>query len=97
MEALKKVEIVISTLDANEVIELFEKYGHRPYTRIEDIKGRGERGEQDGQGLAKAFSNDILIFVVTERFFEKIKEEMREVMQEYGGLCLVSNVESLIH
>lgn len=97
MELLKKVEIVISSLDAHEVIEVFEKHGQQAYTRIEDIKGRGERGFQDGQGLARAFSNDLLIFVVNESIFESAKEALRELMKEYGGVCLVSDVHSLIH
>ena len=97
MEALKKVEVVISSLDAQEVIRVFEKHGHSAYTRVEDIKGSGERGTQDGQGLARAFSNDLLIFVVNESVFEKAKEEIRLLMEDYGGLCLVSDVQSLIH
>jgi nitrogen regulatory protein PII len=97
MEAQKKIEIVISTLDAREVIQTFEKYGHKAYTRIEDIKGRGERGLQDGQGLARAFSNDMLIFVVSATLFQQVKEELRELMTEYGGICLISDVQSLIH
>lgn len=97
MEALKKVEIVISSLDAREVIDLFEQHGHRAYTRIEGIRGRGERGTQDAQGLARAFSNDMLIFIVSKSLFEKVREDIRELMSEYGGLCLVSDVQSLIH
>jgi nitrogen regulatory protein PII len=97
MEALKKVQIIISSLEADEIIEVFERHGHNAYTRIEDIKGRGERGTQDGQGLARAFSNDMLIFIVPDQTFESVREELRELMQEYGGLCLVSTVESLLH
>ena len=97
MEALKKVQIIISSLEADDIIELFEKHGHKAYTRIEDIKGRGERGFQDGQGLARAFSNDMLIFIISEQTLNAIKEELRELMSEYGGLCLVSDIESLIH
>lgn len=97
MEALKKVQIIISSLEADEIIEVFEKHGHNAYTRIEDIKGRGERGTQDGQGLARAFSNDMLIFIVQESTFESVREELHELMEEYGGLCLVNTVESLLH
>ena len=97
MEALKKVEVVISSLDAQEVIRVFDKYGHSAYTRVEDITGSGERGTQDGPGLARAFSNDLLIFVVSEPVFEKAKEEIRLLMEDYGGMCLVSDVQSLIH
>ena len=97
MEAQKKIEIVISTLDAREVIQTFEKHGHYAYTRIEDIKGRGERGLQDGQGLARAFSNDMLIFVISDQLFQQVKEELRELIAEYGGICLISDVQSLIH
>ena len=97
MEALKKVEIVISSLDAPEVIRVFKKHGHSAYTRVEDIKGSGERGTQDGQGLARAFSNDLLIFAVKASVFQEVKEEIRMLMEDYGGLCLVSDVQSLIH
>lgn len=97
METQKKIEIVISSLDAREVIETFEKHGHKAYTRIEDIKGRGERGLQDGQGLARAFSNDMLIFVVPAGLFDEMKEELRGLMSDYGGICLVCDVQSLIH
>lgn len=97
MEALKKVQIIISSLDADEIIDVFEQHGQKAYTRIEDIKGRGERGTQDGQGLARAFSNDMLIFIVSQETFDSLKEDLRELMKEYGGLCLVNDVESLIH
>ena len=96
MAALKKVQIIISSLEADEIIEVFENHGHYAYTRIEDIKGRGDRGTQDGQGLARAFSNDMLIFILEPRVLEATKNEIKELMSDYGGICLISDVESLL-
>ncbi len=97
MEKLKKVEIIINRLKISKVIDILEKSNITGYTYHTHFRGYGERGFQDGEGLSNAFSNAYFIIACSEEKVQFLKENIQPLIKKVGGVCLVSDVEWLIH
>ncbi|MEM8893428.1 MAG: transcriptional regulator [Bacteroidota bacterium] len=97
MKPLKKVEIVIGAKETKQVIEILESQNLVKYTIIKNASGRGEVWERDGYGLTDVFQNNYLLLACTEEEFNLVKEDVREIIADTGGICLVSDVLWLIH
>lgn len=97
MKPLKKVEIVIGAKETKQIIEILEAQNLAKYTIIKNASGRGATWERDGFGLSDVFQNSYLLFACTEAEFETVKEPIRNVLEDTGGICLVSDVMWLNH
>lgn len=67
------------------------------YTVIDSVRGKGHRGVQDAMGLTNAFTNSMIIWYCTEEEFNRLKENIREFLEEVGGVCAVSEDMWLLH
>ncbi len=97
MKAIKRVEIIVSHSELEEVISLLEKAGAEGYSVIEKIKGKGHRGMQDGLGLTDAFTNSLVIWYCSGEDFESQQEAIRLLLEEAGGVCAVSDANWVKH
>lgn len=97
MKTYKKLEIVIPKLEAPRLIQLLNRQGMSGYSYWDQVKGRGDRGTQDGEGLSEAFTNCFFLIACTEEEFEQVREKVRTLLKEVGGICLVSEAGWLLH
>lgn len=97
MESLKKLEIVINALEKDHLIKVLQKNGITSYTLIEDVKGRGDRGWQDGAGLTDSFKNVYIMVACSQDDFDQVKEPLRAFIKKVGGICLLSDTDWLKH
>ena len=97
MEAAKKVEIVCDSVEVNNVIEILEATGITGYTIIADVVGKGERGIRRGDDVTSVFKNSMIIAVCNAALIPKIVEAIRPVLKRFGGICLVSDANYVIH
>jgi len=97
MKAIKRIEIVTGAVQSRRVIALLENNGIEEYTLVRNVLGKGNRGEQDGEGLHDAFQNNYILLGCSDKQFEKIKEPIRELLHQIGGACMVSDALWLQH
>jgi hypothetical protein len=97
MISLKKIEIVVNTLHKEKLVSLFRQNGIDKYTLIDEVKGKGNRGWQDGDGLTDSFKNSYFLVACTVEEMEKLKEPLRIFLKKCGGICLISEAEWLKH
>ena len=97
MENAKRVEIIAGAYDMREIIRLLEKAGSDGYTLIPEVRGQGERGSRDADGLTEAFKNSMLIWVCTEKQWDDLREPLRLFVQRVGGMVIVSDCSILRH
>jgi nitrogen regulatory protein PII len=97
MQNCIKLEIVISSIHTERIVELLDKHEVNGYTIIPQVRGKGGQYETDGFGLNNAFTNDYIICICEESFVKKIEEPLREVVTLYGGVVLASDCRWLIH
>ena len=97
MQAYKKLEIIIPKLESKRLISLLQRNGIKGYSYWGGVRGSGDRGLQDGEGLSDTFVNAYFVIACSETDFHQIKEKLRFFLKEAGGVCMVSDVDWLIH
>ena len=74
MKEAKKLDIIVSRSELDQVIGLLHAEGVDGYSVIESVTGEGERGLQDGLGLVHTFENVLVICVCSDKTFAALKE-----------------------
>jgi nitrogen regulatory protein PII len=97
MQPAKKVEIVCDALEVKEVLNILEDIGISEYTVIRDVLGKGERGVRGGGDLTDVFKNSLVFTVCPEDLIPKVVEAVRPILKRFGGICLVSDTNYVIH
>lgn len=97
MEAAKKVEIICDSVEVKNVIEILETAGVTGYTIIPDVIGKGERGLRRGDEITGVFKNSMIITACNPALIPKIVDAIRPVLKRFGGVCLISDTQYVIH
>ena len=97
MRPVKKLEIIIDSLEVNTVTDMLDTAGVSGYTIMRDAIGKGERGMQRGDGLTNVFSNAIIITACAPDEAARIIEMLRPLLHRAGGVCLLSDAAWVEH
>jgi nitrogen regulatory protein PII len=97
MRPVKRVEIITDALQMRHITTLLEEIGVSGYTIFRDVVGKGGRGIQSGDELSDAFKNSYLLTACSAERAERIVEAIQPILARRGGLCLVSDAESVEH
>ena len=97
MMPIKKIEIIIDALELPEILKLLDAAGVSGYTIIRDATGKGERGERGGDELSGAFINSYVMTACPPEQVSSVVEGLRPILKRFGGVCLVSDAQWLIH
>lgn len=97
MQAAKKIEIICDSVEVKNVIEILEAAGMTGYTIIPDVIGKGERGMRRGDDITGVFKNSMIITVCDAALIPTLVEAIRPVLKRFGGVCLVSDANYVIH
>lgn len=90
MKPVKKVEVIVESVAAHQVLDLLEKHGFPSYTMIPGAYGKGDRGESLG-GVSGEFSNSYLMIACDAEQVSALVELIRPVLKRFGGVALVSD------
>lgn len=97
MIKMKKVEIIAEAAEIENIIEIFESLDVSGHTIINDISGKGGRGNRLADELTDVFKNKYILTVCDEQKATKLTEAVRPILQKRGGVCMVSDVLWLKH
>lgn len=97
MKAVKKIEIITGQPYRDRVIDMLEENDVSGYTFIDNVKGMGERGLRDGDGLSDAFKNCYILVCCQQAELDRFQEPLRTMLGRNGGVMLVTDAHWLIH
>jgi nitrogen regulatory protein PII len=92
MKPVSKVEIIIDSVEVENVAKLLDEIGVTGYSIINDVVGKGSRGVRSGYGLTDLFKNSYIMVVCDEKEMHRIVEAIRPIVKKFGGICIVSDV-----
>lgn len=95
MKAIKRIEVVLPKGEAQHLIEHLEAAEVTGYTLIPSVVGRGERGRAF-QPLGN-LDNSYLLVACEEPQLAQIVEAIRPFLRRFGGICLVSDAQWVLH
>jgi len=97
MHPCKRVEIVIEEAHAERLAGRLEALGVPGYTMIPRASGYGDRGKRRGDDPTGALTNCLFLVACDEATASRIVEGVQDLLGQAGGLCLVSDAQSLGH
>lgn len=97
MVPVKRIEIVIDAAHTPELIAVVKRAGAPGYTLIRDVHGSGDRGDRLGDGLSNVYRNCYLLTAVPEDIADRIIDATRSLLEQHGGVCLLSDAQLLKH
>ncbi len=97
MQAVKKVEIIISSLEVGEVLDILSVANVSGYTVMKNTSGKGDRGIANDD-LGTVLSNSYVMTVCTnDKQLNQVIEEVTPILKRVGGVCLVTDANWVLH
>jgi nitrogen regulatory protein PII len=96
VEAVKRVEIVVDSLEFQDLVDTLEQLGVPNYTAIKGVFGRGRQGSRGGDPfVSAAFDNTFVLIALEPALVGTVVEAVRPILQRRGGMCLVSDAAAV--
>jgi nitrogen regulatory protein PII len=89
--------MIIDSLELAKIAKILEDAGTSGYTVIRDVIGSGDRGIRPGDELTDVFKNTYVMTACPEEKVSQIVEAIRPILKRFGGVCLVSDAQWIIH
>jgi nitrogen regulatory protein PII len=96
-EAVKRVEIVIDTLEAPKILRLLSNIGVSGYSVVKDVTGKGGRGTRAGDELTDVFKNSYILIACSPDESSRIADAILPTLKRFGGICLISDALVVKH
>ncbi|MDO8961054.1 MAG: transcriptional regulator [Methylophilus sp.] len=97
MFSIKRIELVIEAVEKSNVISTLKKINITSYTIYKHVGGSGERGARDELAFGEKFENVTFVIACPENRLSNVIESLRPILKSYGGMCLVSDAQWVIH
>ena len=97
MQPVKRIEIIMDSTGLGKIAKILETVGVSGYTVIRDVTGSGDRGLRPGDELTDVFKNTYVMTACPEEKVQQIVDAIRPVLKRFGGVCLVSDAQWIIH
>jgi len=97
MKRVKRMEIVVDTLAVPKVLGALAASGLSGWTVVRDVTGKGDRGLRAGDELTGVAGNGYILTACEPGELARVAEAVRPILQTFGGVCLVSDAEWLLH
>lgn len=97
MITVKRIEIVVAAPHSRRVTRLLDRHHLEGWSLVRSVQGSGHRGAQQSDEITGASSNHLIITTCTEAQLLALTKDLRAVLEECGGICLVSDAMWLRH
>ena len=97
MKRVKRLEVVVDTLAVPKLLGALETAGVSGWTVVREVTGKGERGLRSGDDLSGVAGNGYVLTVCDPGEVARVTEAIRPILRTFGGVCLVSDAEWLLH
>jgi nitrogen regulatory protein PII len=97
MERVKRVEIITTSLELDKVLDSLNSLNVSGYSVIRNVIGKGSRGIADDDIEIGILSNVYVLTTCPPENVQMLVERIQPILKKFGGVCLVSDAEWIIH
>lgn len=97
MMSIKRVELVIEAVEKTTVISSLKEIDIHDYTIYKHVGGNGQRGEKGDLAFGEKFENVTFVIACPENQLYALVGVIRPLLKSFGGMCLVSDAEWVMH
>lgn len=98
MRPCKRIEIVIERTQAQRIERVLTRAGATGFTVIQNARGGGDRGYRRADDVTDTDENCIFVVATEdESIWREIVDSVRPVLERFGGVCLVTDAQWVVH
>ncbi|MEM6675501.1 MAG: transcriptional regulator [Planctomycetota bacterium] len=97
MIPVKRIEIVVDGRTGRRVTEILDGLDLTGWTRLRNASGSGDRGRRHADELTGVASNLVFVTTCTPEQLDGVVAALRPVLEQSGGMCLVSDALWVLH
>lgn len=97
MIPVKRLEIVIDAPLSERVTKLLARHGLTGWTVLRGATGEGDSGSRFADELTGVSNNHVILSTCPPESLAALMEDMRGLLERFGGVCLVSDAHWLKH
>jgi nitrogen regulatory protein PII len=91
MHLVKKIEIIANSFELGKILDKLDKSSVNGYAVIRSVVGKGFREGSEDLDMTMLDNVYILAFCMPERI-DTVVENIRPLLNKFGGTCYVSDV-----
>jgi len=91
MHLVKKIEIIANSFELGKILDKLDKSGVKGHAVIRNVAGTGLREGSEDLDMTMLDNVYILAFCTPDRI-DTLVENMRPLLNKFGGTCYVSDV-----
>jgi nitrogen regulatory protein PII len=97
MRPVKRIEIVVEALVLRRVTKIVDAAGIKGYTVLRNVEGKGGHGERFEDELVDTHRNALVVVACEAAQVEPLLAALRPLLTRFGGMCLVSDAQWVVH
>lgn len=97
MIPVKRIEIVVTSLAVPRITAALERAGATSWTVVRDVAGVGDRGVRAGDEVTDVDRNSMVLTACAPELLARVVDEVRPLLKRFGGMCLVSDAQWVVH
>lgn len=90
---MKKLEIIIESIELNNVLKKIKACKIEGFTVIKDVIGNSHSFSRMESDLTDVMKNAMIIIVDEEEKLDKLIDKVKVILQDYSGIMFLSDVE----
>ncbi|XHX78325.1 MAG: P-II family nitrogen regulator [Stenomitos frigidus ULC029] len=94
MHLVKKIEIIANSLELGKILESLEKSGVHGHAVIRNVAGKSLREGGEDLDMTMLDNAYIIAFCMPEHI-KTVAENVRPLLNKFGGTCYISDVMEL--
>jgi nitrogen regulatory protein PII len=97
MQAVKKVEIIISHSYIEDTLKILDSLGVSGYTVLENTSGKGDRGFSCDDIDCNYSGSYIMTVCTNDKQLDTLVTKMKPLLKKVGGICVITDAQWLRH
>ncbi|NMG19277.1 P-II family nitrogen regulator [Brasilonema bromeliae] len=91
MHLVKKIEIIANSFELGKILDRLDKSGVHGHIVIRNVAGKGLRGTAEDLDMTMLDNVYIIAFSTPEQI-KPVVENIRPLLNKFGGTCYISDV-----
>lgn len=97
MRPVKRIELVVEAVEKQHVIELLKSIHMDSFTFYPHVGGYGKRGIREHDVFGDKFENMTFVIACEATELDAVITVLRPILKHYGGMCLISDAQWVVH
>jgi nitrogen regulatory protein PII len=94
LQAVKKIEIIVSNLEVPSILRILKKNLIEDYTLINNVEGSGAHGYTGDNSLMNSY---IIIILTDLELAIKASDAIQPLLKKLGGILILSDAQWIAH